>query len=34
LPMNDGKQRACAKWRSQRCDGNIRKLYFSNTIRT
>ena len=34
LPMNDGKQRACVKWRPQRCGGNIRKLYFSYTIRT
>jgi hypothetical protein len=27
LPMNEGRQRACAKSRPQRCGGNIRKRY-------
>ena len=27
LPMNEGKQRACAKSRPQRCGGNVRKRY-------
>jgi hypothetical protein len=27
LPMNEGRQRACAKSQPQRCGGNIRKRY-------
>jgi hypothetical protein len=27
LPMNEGRQRACAKSRPQRCGGNILKQY-------
>jgi hypothetical protein len=28
LPLNEGRQRACAKSRPQRCSGSIRKRYF------
>jgi hypothetical protein len=27
LPVNEGRQRACAKSRPRRCGGNIRKPY-------